>query len=362
MALSYHVSAVLLPEGDTQRDLWIRDGQITFLPPPDFEELVPAGGFALCGLVDCHYHLTLDVSGEIGLPIGSSELVRAGLERHRAGGVLLIRDAGTVSDATQAVASNALPKVLSAGGLLAPAGGYFGFQRVAAADELVDHVRAQVAAGHRWVKIIADFAHEKPGHLGAGEPNYPPEVLSAAVAAAHVAGARIAVHSISRAGLQAAIDSGVDTIEHGCLLDERQLRTMAASGIAWTPTAVIAPHAERMMEGIGGRGAAENAREAFSHQRKMLPVAANLGVTLLAGTDMLAPASVWQEVALLQRCGIDPRVALAAASTTARAFLGEPALDEGAPPDLVWFAHDPRDDPEVLARPDLVMHGGVRIH
>lgn len=218
-----------------------------------------------------------------------------------------------------------------------------------------------MADGHRWIKIIADFARERPGHLGTGEPNYPPAVLRAAVEAAHDAGARVAVHSVSSAGLRIAIDAGVDTIEHGCLLDENLLKTMAARGIAWTPTAVIAPHAEAMMDGIGGRDAAHDAREAFEHQGRMLPVAERLGVTILAGTDMLPPASVWEEVALLQRCGIDPRVALAAASTTARAFLREPALEDGAPADLVWFAHDPRDDPEVLASPDLVMHRGVRI-
>lgn len=139
---SYHLSAVLLPDGDAPRDLWIADGRITYSPQRDGEELVPAGGFALCGLVDCHYHLTLDVSGELGLPIGSTELVRAGLERHLGGGVLLVRDTGTISNAMRAAASDGFPSVLSAGGLLAPSGGYFGFQEIAPAEELADHVRA----------------------------------------------------------------------------------------------------------------------------------------------------------------------------------------------------------------------------
>jgi imidazolonepropionase-like amidohydrolase len=94
----------------------------------------------------------------------------------------------------------------------------------------------------------------------------------------------------------------------------------------------------------------------------MLARANKLGITLLAGTDMFPPGSVWREVAALQQAGIEPRDALAAASTVARAFLREPALDEGAPADLVWYEHDPRNEPELLARPGLVMLGGARIH
>ena len=45
--------------------------------------------------------------------------------------------------------------------------------------------------------------------------------------------------------------------------------------------------------------------------------------------------------------------ALAAGSWAARRFLGLPGLEEGAPADLVAYPDDPRDDPEVLARPAL---------
>jgi imidazolonepropionase-like amidohydrolase len=193
-------------------------------------------------------------------------------------------------------------------------------------------------------------------------PNYPQEIMNAAVEAAHAAGARVASHAVSRAGTVAAIDAGVDTLEHGCMIDESLLRLMAERGIAWSPTSIIAPYAAEMAEDMGGPAAARGAHEAFANQRAMLPVAAKLGVTLLAGTDMLPAGSVWREVALLQQCGVEPRIALAAASTVARAFLREPALDEGAPADLVRYEHDPRNDPELLALPGLVMLGGARIH
>lgn len=358
---AYHLNATLLPDDDQPADLWVVDGKLTFSPQNGAEELARAGGFVLPGMVDCHYHLTLDVSGEVGLPIGSPELVRAGLEQHLAGGVLLVRDAGIVSDATREVVNEALPRVQSAGRLLAPPGRYFGFQEEAGSEELVERVRAQARTGHPWIKIIADFPVDRPGHLKDGEPNYPQEIFDAAVEAAHAAGVRVATHTVSRAGTEAAIKAGVDTVEHGCMIDESLLRMMKERGIAWSPTAIIAQYATEMSLDMGGPTAARGTQEAFENQRAHLATASKLGVTLLAGTDTLPPGSVWREVALMQENGVEPRTALAAASAVARAFLGEPALDEGAPADLVWFALDPRNDPELLSRPGLVMFGGVRI-
>jgi imidazolonepropionase-like amidohydrolase len=358
---AYHLRATVLPDGDRSADLWVVDGKVTFVPQDNAEELAPTGGYVLPGLVDCHYHLTLDLGG-IGLPVGSAELAREGLERHLASGTLLVRDMGVVSDAVHRVVTDALPRVQSAGTLLAPPERYFGIQEDTTTDELVGRARAQAEAGHPWVKIIADFPKDNPGHLKDGEPNYPQEVFNAAVEAAHVAGARVASHAVSRAGTAAAIDARVDSLEHGCMIDESLLKLMVERGIAWSPTSIIAPYAAEMAEEMGGPEAARGAHEAFENQRSMLARANKLGITLLAGTDMFPPGSVWREVAALQQAGIEPRDALAAASTVARAFLREPALDEGAPADLVWYEHDPRNEPELLARPGLVMLGGARIH
>ena len=92
--------------------------------------------------------------------------------------------------------------------------------------------------------------------------------------------------------------------------------------------------------------------------RALLPRARALGVPVLAGTDLLPPGGVAYEVAALHELGLSPTDALAAASTAARAYLGYPALDDGAPADLVLYPSDPRDSPELLLGPSLVMLGG----
>jgi imidazolonepropionase-like amidohydrolase len=64
---------------------------------------------------------------------------------------------------------------------------------------------------------------------------------------------------------------------------------------------------------------------------------------------------------LLTELGLSPQTALAAAGTAARSFLGVDGLVPGRPADLVTYDHDPRADPETLARPAAVVSGGRRI-
>jgi imidazolonepropionase-like amidohydrolase len=58
---------------------------------------------------------------------------------------------------------------------------------------------------------------------------------------------------------------------------------------------------------------------------------------------------------------VERRVALRAASTAAREFLGRPGLDDGAPADVVTYDADPRDDPAVIGRPAAILRAGVRV-
>jgi imidazolonepropionase-like amidohydrolase len=281
---AYHLSATLLPDGDAPRDMWVVDGKMSFVPQDGGEELAPAGGYVLPGLVDCHFHLTLDLVG-IGLPDGSAELIGAGLEGHLASGTLLVRDMGIVGDVVPANAVAGLPRVQSAGHFLAPDDGYFGIQEKTAPEELAGRAQLQAEAGHPWVKIIADWPR-RPGYMKDGEPNYSLEVMAAAVEAAQGAGAKVAAHAVSRAGCERAVMAGVDSLEHGVNVDETLLKIMAERGIAWTPTAIIGPQMVTMAEGLGGNEAARGVRESFENQRVMLPLAAKLGVTILAGTDI----------------------------------------------------------------------------
>lgn len=341
-ALRLH--ATVLPDGSERRDVFVRDGVVTSAPV-DGAEPVP-GRYVLPGLVDAHAHLTIDMSGT-GLPVASDDLVAANLRAQRDAGVLLVRDIGRVRDSALVVSDDE-PDVVQAGRFLGPENGWVAGLHVATPpDRLLDTVRAQLASGVAWVKVIGDWRRGDTV-----EQNYETSLMASVASLAHAAGTRLAVHALTPEACRAAVECGADSVEHGCFLSTDLLRDMASRGVAWTPTlsAVTAPRPD------GTRN-----EDVLDSMRAHLPEAVASGVPVLAGTDTAPHGSVAAEVALLASFGLDPVDAIRAATTTARAFLGAPLLEPGAPADLVTYDADPRSDIGVLASPVAVVRRGVRV-
>ncbi len=99
-------------------------------------------------------------------------------------------------------------------------------------------------------------------------------------------------------------------------------------------------------------------RDLLEAHRAALTLAAELGVTLLTGTDESDHGGAPEEAAALVRYGVPEPVAVTAATSGARAYFGLPGLEPGAPADLVTFDRDPRADIAVLAAPAAVVAGG----
>ena len=215
--------------------------------------------------------------------------------------------------------------------------------------DLVSCALAEIGRGAAWVKVIADFPDLATG--AGAEPTYPTGTIAQLVTAVHQAGARVAVHStIPNAGQLVA--AGVDSIEHGSGLDEAAVRDMAHRRTAWTPTiGALLTLLDAPFLPPERRRRVHESRERLA---ELLPLAARLGVPVLAGTDVTG--SIPREVALLAQMGLEPERALAAASIWTRRFLGAPAAA-----DIVTYHHDPRQDPGQLARPAAVVAAGVRL-
>jgi hypothetical protein len=146
---AYHLTATLLPDGDEPVDLWLVDSRITFRPQNDAEELFPAGGYALAGLVDCHTHITMDFN-RTGLPLGSLELVAANRRAHLTAGVLLLREAGSASPELLHRAEDGMPRFQPSGRILAAPGTAGAYAHFVTGEELVAAATAQAAAGAHW--------------------------------------------------------------------------------------------------------------------------------------------------------------------------------------------------------------------
>jgi imidazolonepropionase-like amidohydrolase len=334
-----------LPDGEVV-DLYA-DGDRWTTDPVRGAELV-AEGWLLPGLVDAHTH---PGAAEIGDPL-DEKVLRDDLRRHAESGVTLIRSPGLAADPPEWFGRDPeLPRAVHAGPWIAQHGQFFdGWGRRADHDEL-PAVAAEQAARTGWVKLIADWM---PGQ----EP-LPVDVLRAVVARVHAVGGRVAVHSQHRAGGAAAVEAGVDSLEHGMGLDPELLTRMAAQGTALTPTLSVLIHG---LETVRARPDSPRKRwylEGVAAHPALTAAAAEAGVTLLAGTDSRPHGRVADEARAMVAAGVPAHHALAAASWSARAYLGLPGLVDGAPADAVVYAADPRTDLDTLDRPLAVILRGV---
>jgi imidazolonepropionase-like amidohydrolase len=351
----WRVRGVGLPDGD-DLDAGV-DGAGRWTPrPPVGAEPLP-GRFALPGLVDAHCHLSLGWGPDERPVALEADAMRANLAAAHAAGVTGIRDTGSPGSITlQLIGTPDEAGLVACGRFLAPPNRFFpGAHDPVSADTLVDAALAEVRAGARWVKIIADFPTLHPdAPMEPSSPTYPVTDIEQVVAAVHAAGARVAAHTTTPHAA-ALIAAGIDSVEHGTALTEADLDQLAARGAAWTPTlsAVLAesphdpPEKQRFQCEVRDR------------LRTLLPAAVRLGVTVLTGTDVVG--TIPREVALLTELGLTPTEALTAATTAGREFLHFPDLHDGRPVDLVTYADDPRDDPAVLAHPAAVIRHGARL-
>src|SRR6266536_1421507 len=345
---AWALHGVELPFGDEPVSWWIdASGGVHDRPIADADPL--PGTFILPGLADAHAHPAVG-SGSAGMVAPDETAARAHLAAWALAGITLVRDVGSPGGLTlQLRVGPGLPAVQAAGRFLAPAGRYFPDLLDAPVDEagLVSAALAEIGRGASWVKVIADFPD-----LAAGtdaEATYRVEAIARVVAAAHQAGARVAVHT-TVPGADQLVAAGVDSIEHGFGLDKNAVTDMAGRRTAWTPTigALVAM--------IDAPGTTLKRRRRFQESRariaELLPLAVRLGVPVLAGTDVTG--TIPREVALLAQMGLDPKDALAAASTWPRRFLGAPCTA-----DIVTYHHDPREDPDQLASPAAVVAGAA---
>src|SRR5207248_5095056 len=92
-------------------------------------------------------------------------------------------------------------------------------------DDLPGEAERQARWGDGWVKLIGDWIDRDRGDLA---PCWPADALRETVDRAHAAGARVTVHVFGEEALDDLIAAGLDCIEHGTGLTERQLAAMAA--------------------------------------------------------------------------------------------------------------------------------------
>ena len=104
-------------------------------------------------------------------------------------------------------------------------------------------VRYQIKHGAEVIKICASGG--VMSHTGlAGAQQYSDEELAAIVDEAHRAGLKVAAHAHGDDGIRAAIEAGIDCIEHGSLMSDETLELLVEHG-----TFLVRDHVPRRRHG-----------------------------------------------------------------------------------------------------------------
>jgi imidazolonepropionase-like amidohydrolase len=353
MDRALHIRGTVLPDGH-ERDLFVRDGRITFDAAGDAETIID-GGHVIPGLVDAHAHLPFAGPAEDG---SWDERSRTNARAHLEAGVLVVRDPGGPTPKEIGPAEG-LPRAYVAGRFLAVPGGMFPEHgaRELPEEQIPEAAEEELAYSGAWVKLIGDF----PGSAGRIESKFKPGTLAEVARRVHAKGGRVTIHAFLPETIDAVIDAGFDCIEHGVMLQPDQARALAERDITLVPT-ISGLETWPQILGMFRAPADEIERtaEALRNHAGTVRTAWEAGVTVLAGTDagLVNHGLVRKEVAALIDAGIPVEDSLGAASWKAREFLGLPGIEERGFADLVAYERNPLEDPEVLANPALIVLDG----
>jgi imidazolonepropionase-like amidohydrolase len=376
----------------------IREGRIAAVESsaggwPQDAEIIDARGLTILpGLIDCHDHLALhgyDLARRWGLdePRTARTLRTARVvERTLLSGYTAVRDAaGCDAGFKRAIEEGLLrgPRLFLSLAIISPIGGIgdrvspAGFSCCVPHDPLLPEsvvssladvrpvVRRMVRAGADVIKCATSGgASSRPGH-GPKDGAFNLDEMEALVDEAHALGRRVMCHALGGRGVEIAVAAGVDSIEHGCYLDETPeiLDQMAAKNIFFVPTFAVydfhrhSPHAH----------VRERAQHLERHHRQSLVRARAAGVKIAAGTDAGGhdhPPNA-MEIVCLVKAGLKPLEALQAATGSAAECLGAGqdlgTIEKGKLADVIAVSGDPLEEVSLLEDPTriaLVMKGG----
>jgi imidazolonepropionase-like amidohydrolase len=399
-----HAGALLDRPGQAPRGnstIVVRDGKVAevrdgFAPAEAGAATVDLRDrFVLPGLIDLHVHLlgiggdpmrarllalNTEMADELMYGAGNARVtLRAGFTTVRdlggdARAIRALRDAIDRGDVEGPTIVNAGAPISTTGGHGDPVNGVaepFAHAIAATVENTCDGpadcvraVRRQVGLGAQVIKFMATggVLSNVSGGLGRA---FTPEEMKAIVDTAHGLGRKVAAHSHATEGTRAALEAGVDTIEHGTFLDDETIGLFKAKGAYLVPTE-IAPIAALAQARAGALPAATipKAEAAAAAMRANHKRAFAAGVKFAFGTDsgVSKHGDNATEFAELIKDGMTPAQAIASATTVAAEALGRDdlgAIVPGKAADIIAVRGSPLEDVTRLTRVEFVMHRGV---
>ena len=351
--------------------------------------------YVLPGLIDAHVHLTSDSGGiagqleEITLSPGAQafdawengmKTLKAGFTTVRNlgdgdGAVLALRDAindGQIQG----------PRILDAAASISVSSGHMdgslGYRdelrpyfkaagnTCDGAEDCRRAVRLQVSRGADVIKLATTGGVNSRIGAGLGKQMFEDEAL-AIVETAKLFGKKVAAHAHGADGIRLALEAGVDSIEHGTILDPETIEAFVASGAYYVPTlSTVNGYIERLEANPDAYEPDVRAKIEWriGITGKSLEILYPKGVPIAFGTDagVSKHGRNADEFELMVRFGMPPMEAIKAATVNAADLLGitETAgtLEPGKSADIIAVKGDPVADVKLLKSVSFVMARG----
>lgn len=366
--------------------------------PKGFPKIDLEGQYLLPGLINLHVHLA--GSGKPKKkqtdPVKAVKLVTANAWTKKLGmalvagfarqqlrsGVTTIRTVGGILDFDSRLrdavnAGKALgPRILAGNMAVSVPGGHMAGSLAHVAhtpDEAADYVSQIAATGADLIKLMVTG-----GVLDAvrqGEPGVlkmEPALIKAACDRAHALGLKVAAHVESPEGVRAALENGVDTIEHGAMPDEYTLDLFRKTGASLVTT--ISPALSYALFDTSVSHATPmqkyNGKIVMDGIVACAKACLSAGIPVGLGTDTACPFvtqyDTWRELVYFRRfCGVTAAQALYTATLGNAKIAGiekeTGSIEPGKSADFVVCRDNPLNDLTTLREPSMVFFRGKKV-
>ncbi|KAL4947792.1 hypothetical protein BDW69DRAFT_105975 [Aspergillus filifer] len=226
-------------------------------------------------------------------------------------------------------------------------------------------VREEIRSGADFIKIMGSGGVSTPTDR-IEQLQFTVDEIKAIVECAENAGTYVTAHAYTPKAMLHAINNGVKGIEHGNFVTEEVAKIMVEKGVYLTPTLIsyAEMNTEKWRGYLPADGQAKNT-EVLSAGLKSLKIAADAGVTICYGSDLLGPLGLAQtrEFALRAQA-LSPLAVLQSATINPAKMMGQAEaigqIKEGFFADVLFLNKNPLEDVTIFDRPEECVLGVMK--
>ncbi|WP_444907220.1 amidohydrolase family protein [Microbulbifer sp. SSSA008] len=395
-----HAGTLLAVPGEKplqEQSVIIEDGKISavrsgYVSPDNAEVIDLKNSFVMPGLMDMHVHL----QGELG-PKNDTEALKMSMPltqmrsqmfamRTLESGFTTVRDAGNSGEEMYAM-RDAInkgwvdgPRIVAAG-RLGITGGHADISGVS--PELMElhddktktvcdgpyecrrATRHAIKYGADFIKITSTGGVLTDRATGTGQQMEMDELKEVVLAAKRM-GRKVASHAHQEEGIIAALEAGVDSIEHGTYAGPRAHKLFKETGAYLVPTLLAGDTVVQLAKNtdVLSEAQKEKAIRVGTDMRGNFRKAVNAGVKIAFGTDsgVSKHGINAREAVLMSEAGMDNMAILQSATVNAADLIDMSdslgTIESGKYADIIATDGSPLDNIDELLDVDFVMKGG----